>query len=267
MCSFVSVILCLLYHNSGVGARGLTGRSHRAILNTYGKGERELDKEKILADLFEMQDIDYRDFQCRLMPTVPREHVIGVRTPLLRAYARSFDREKAEAFMAELPHRYYEENNFHAFLIERLGEWQTTVDALERFLPYVDNWATCDMMRPAVFADDPSAMRRQARIWMHSPHPYTVRFGIEMLMVHGLEQNFTPDDLDDVAAVPCEHPYLSRMVAWYFATALAFRWEETIPYLESDCLDVNTRGRAITKAIESHRLTPTQKEYLRTLRS
>lgn len=226
-----------------------------------------MDREKIRADLFGMQDPGYRDFQCRLMPTVPRELVIGVRTPLLRAYARSLGAEDAEAFMAELPHRYYEENNLHAFLIERLGDWQATVDALDRFLPYVDNWTTCDMMRPAVLGSDPAAMRRQARIWMRSPHPYTIRFGVEMLMVHGLDREFSPDDLEAVAAVPCDHPYLGRMVAWYFATALAFYWEETLPYLAPGRLDADTRRRAITKARESLRLTPAQKEYLRRLRS
>lgn len=223
--------------------------------------------EKIRADLLSMQDEGYRDFQCRLMPTVPRESVIGVRTPLLRAYARSLDRSLAEAFMAELPHRYYEENNLHAFLIECLGDWQATVDALDRFLPYVDNWATCDMMRPAVLGRNPAAMRRQAGLWMRSSHPYAVRYGIEMLMVHGLEQDFTPDDLDDVAAVSCNHPYLSRMVAWYFATALAFHWEETLPYLVPGRLDTDTRRRALTKARESLRISPKQKEYLITLRS
>ena len=142
-----------------------------------------MNREKIWAHLFEMQDTGYRDFQCRLMPTVPRESVIGIRTPLLRAYARSLDRMAADSFMAELPHRYYEENNLHAFLIERLGDWQATVDALDRFLPYVDNWATCDMMRPAVLGSDPAAMRCQARIWMQSPHPYAVRYGIEIRLV------------------------------------------------------------------------------------
>lgn len=225
-----------------------------------------MDRDKIRGDLFGMKDEGYRDFQCRLMPTVPRELVIGVRTPLLRAYARSLDRMDTEAFMAELPHRYYEENNLHAFLIERLGDWQATVDAIDRFLPYVDNWATCDMMRPTVLGSDPAAMRRQARIWMDSLHPYTVRYGIEMLMVHGLARDFTPGDLDAVAAVPCDHPYLSRMVAWYFATALAFHWEETIPYLVPGRLDADTRRRTITKARESLRITPEQKEYLLTLR-
>lgn len=213
-----------------------------------------------------MQDHGYREFQCRLMPTVPRECVIGVRTPLLRAYARSLRKGDAEAFMAKLPHLYYEENNLHAFLIERLGEWQATVDALDRFLPYVNNWATCDMMRPAVLGSDPAAMRRQARIWMQSPHPYAVRYGIEMLMVHGLEREFSPDDLEAVAAVPCEHPYLSRMVAWYFATALAYHWDEALPYLAVGRLNTDTRRRVITKARESLRLTPTQKEYLRQIK-
>lgn len=226
-----------------------------------------MNSEKIRVGLFAMQDMGYRDFQCRLMPAVPRESVIGVRTPRLRAYARSLGKEEAEVFMAELPHRYYEENNLHAFLIEGLGDWQATVDALDRFLPYVDNWATCDMMRPAVLGRDPAAMRTQAGKWMQSTHPYAVRYGIEMLMVHGLTQDFTVDDLEVVASVPCDHPYLCRMVAWYFATALAYHWEEALPYLAPGRLDADTRRCAITKARESLRLTPAQKEYLRALRS
>lgn len=222
--------------------------------------------EKIRADLLRMRDEKYRDFQSRLMPTVPRELVIGVRTPLLRAYARAMQPATAAAFMADLPHRYYEENNLHAFLIEGLGEWQATVKALDRFLPYVDNWATCDMMRPPVLGHDPNAMRTQALFWMQSSHPYTVRYGIEMLMVHGLGRDFSSDDLEAVAAVPCDHPYLCRMVAWYFATALAYYWVETLPYLAPGRLDDDTRRRAITKARESLRLTPEQKQYLRQIR-
>ena len=246
--------------------QGIDRQGRLCYTEGSGKGGIYMHTEKIRADLFRMQDEKYRDFHCRLMPTVPRELVIGVRTPLLRAYARAMEPAATAAFMADLPHRYYEENNLHAFLIEGLGEWKTTVDALERFLPYVDNWATCDMMRPSVLGSDPTAMRAQARIWMQSPHPYTVRYGIEMLMVHGLERNFSPDDLEAVAAVPCDHPYLCRMVAWYFATALAYHWDEALPYLSPGQLDDGTRRRAITKARESLRLTPEQKEYLRQIR-
>ena len=226
-----------------------------------------MDKEKILADLFEMQDIDYRDFQCRLMPTVPREHVIGVRTPLLRAYARSFDREKAEAFMAELPHRYYEENNLHAFLIERLGEWQTTVDALDRFLPYVDNWATCDGRAATLVAKHPAQAQDAAVRWLQSDREYTVRFGLVTLLSF-VKTDFVPEHLmlaaRPVLAGPCQTAYYVRMAAaWYFSMALVHQWDAALPWIVENRLPVWVHNKTVQKACESYQLTQAQKQLLR----
>ncbi len=220
--------------------------------------------EQIRVDLFAMQDPVYRDFQCRLMPTVPRNRVIGVRTPQLRAYARRI--ENADAFMAQLPHFYYEENNLHAFLIEKLGDWQAAVTALNQFLPFVDNWATCDMMRPPVLGTNSTALRAQAYRWMQADHPYTVRYGIEMLMLHCLGEAFSPKDPAVIAVLPCDHYYVSMMVAWYFATALTLRYADVLPYLTEQRLDPLTHNRTIAKARESKLIPALHKAELYALR-
>ena len=220
--------------------------------------------EQIRADLFSMQDSAYRDFQCRLMPTVPRERVIGVRIPQLRAYARRI--ENADEFMAQLPHVYYEENNLHGFLIEKLDDFGAAVTALDRFLPFVDNWATCDMMRPAVLGTNPTALRGEAYRWMQDNHPYTVRYGIEMLMLHCLGADFSPEDPAVIAALPCDHYYVSMMVAWYFATALTLRYADVLPYLTEQHLDRLTHNRTIAKARESKLIPARHKAELYALR-
>lgn len=222
-------------------------------------------EQSVQAQLLAMQDLKYRDFQCRLMPTVPPETVIGVRTPALRKYAKAFAKtpESAE-FLKILSHSYYEENNLHGFLIESMKDYGQAVAALDAFLPYVDNWATCDLMRPRVFQKHLPELLGDIRRWMASDHPYTVRFGIEMLMTFYLDEHFCPEYLDWVAAVESGEYYVNMMVAWYFATALAKQYAAALPYIEGRRLEPWTHNKAIQKAIESYRITDAQKGYLRT---
>ena len=221
----------------------------------------------IRARLFELQDLSYRDFQCKLMPTVDPDTVIGFRTPELRKLAKSFSKEpEAEAFLRTLPHRYYEENNLHGFLIETMKDYSQVIAALDAFLPYVDNWATCDLMSPKIFKKHLPELREQIQVWMASSHTYTIRFGIEMLMTFYLDEQFQPEYLDWVADVHSEEYYVNMMIAWYFATALAKQYDAALPYLQEHRLEPWTHNKAIQKAIESYRITDEQKAYLRSLK-
>ncbi|MBE6763889.1 MAG: DNA alkylation repair protein [Ruminococcaceae bacterium] len=216
--------------------------------------------------LMTLADKDYRSFQSKLIPTVDPDTVIGVRVPVLRSFARSLPEEEATAFTAQLPHTCYEENNLHAFLIERIADYDACVAAVERFLPYVDNWATCDSMRPKVFARNKPRILQRAGEWMQSSHPFTVRFGLEMRMLHGLGEVFDPAFLEDAAAVCSSEYYVQMMVAWFFATALTKRYEETLPYLKEHRLDEWIHKKAIQKACESLLIPPERKAYLKTLK-
>lgn len=217
--------------------------------------------------LFALQDTGYRDFHAALMPTVDKALVIGVRSPALRALARELKgTEQAAAFMAELPHQYYEENNLHAALIGHIRDFDACMAALEHFLPYVDNWATCDMMNPKALAKDKAALLERIRLWLQSGHTYTVRFGMGMLMRHFLEEDFREEYLALVASVQSEEYYIRMMQAWYFATALAKQYEAAVQYLEQRKLGVWVHNKTIQKARESYRISDEQKEYLKSLK-
>ena len=217
--------------------------------------------------LFALQDAGYRDFHAALMPTVDKALVIGVRMPALRALAKELKgTELAADFMAALPHKYYEENNLHAALIGHIRDFQPCLTALERFLPYVDNWATCDMMNPRALAKDKAALLERIRLWLQSGHTYTVRFGMEMLMNHFLEEDFRKEYLALVASVQSEEYYVRMMQAWYFATALAKQYEAAVTYLEQRRLGAWVHNKTIQKARESFRVSQEQKEYLKSLK-
>lgn len=221
----------------------------------------------ILNRLFELQDLKYRDFHSKLMPTVEKSRIIGVRTPALRKLAKEIKgTEHAAEFLEILPHEYYEENNLHAFLIEEIKYYNKCIEELNKFLPYVDNWATCDMMRPKVFKNHLPELLEQIKNWLASGETYTVRFGIEMLMVYYLDEHFSPEYPEMVAAVESDEYYIHMMIAWYFATALAKQYDHIIPYIEQNRLDTDTHNKTIRKAIESYRITPEQKAHLRTLK-
>ena len=227
------------------------------------KIEREVQER-----LFALQDIEYKDFQSKLIPNIPPERIIGVRTPALRALAKEIHRrEDVGDFLSALPHRYFDENQLHAFLLSLGNDYEKTVDRLDAFLPYVDNWATCDQMSPKVFRAHRAELLAEIDRWLASEHPYTVRFGIGMLMRHYLDEDFRDEYLARVAALRSGEYYVNMMTAWYFATALAKRYDETLPYIEQRRLDPWTHNKAIQKAIESGRISDEAKEYLRALKS
>lgn len=219
--------------------------------------------------LFALQDLKYRDFQAKLTPTQEASKIIGVRTPELRKLAKELAKtEGIEAFLNTLPHQYYDEYNLHGFILCENKEYSSTITALERFLPWVDNWATCDLMRPKSFNNKKNHARLLEDIqrWMNADAPFTIRFGIEMLMTFFLDDEFENIHLKWVSNCTMEHYYVKMMVAWYFATALAKQWESTITYLEQPILAKWTHNKTIQKAIESYRITSEQKDYLRTLK-
>lgn len=223
--------------------------------------------ERIRAQLFERADEKYRDFNRKLIPTVPAQAVIGVRTPDLRALARQLgSTPDAQEFMADLPHRYFEENNLHAFLLEGIRDFDVCVERLNLFLPYIDNWATCDQLSPRVLGRHPEELRQQIDRWLESQQIYVRRFAIGMLMRHFLGDNFRIEDLERVAQMRSKEYYLRMMVAWYFATALAKQYPSAIRVLEAQMLEPWTHNRAIQKALESRRISPEQKIYLKSLK-
>ena len=226
-----------------------------------------MDMDAIQEKLFALQDLNYRQFQAKLMPTVDPEQIIGVRMPALRKLAKELKgTAEAEAFLAALPHRYYDENNLHGLLLCARSGYEETVAGLEDFLPHVDNWATCDLLSPRAFRPHPPQLPGQLRRWLDSGDTYTVRFGLEMLMSFYLDECFRPEYLDWAAEVKSEEYYVRMMVAWYFATALAKQYDAALPYLTSRRLEQRTHNKTIQKAVESYRITPEQKDALRALR-
>lgn len=221
----------------------------------------------IRAQILALQDEEYKQFQQKLMPTVPPERVIGVRVPELRALARQLAfTPEAEAFLRAVPHYYYEENNLHGFLLEHIRSFGEAVSAVDAFLPYIDNWATCDGTNPKAFGQDLGALLPYIRRWLGSGRTYTVRYGLGQLMRWYLDEAFEPEYLAWAAGVQSGEYYVNMMRAWYFATALAKQPKATWPWLEQGRLDTWTHNKAIQKAIESRRIAPEDKQRLRGLR-
>lgn len=250
---------------------GLENRAENQLENraeTQAEIRTETQAEAFVRQaLFELRDEKYAAFSAKLIPTFDPADVIGVRTPALRKFAGEFAKTpEAAVFMTCLPHRYLEENHLHAFLIEKTWDYGRTVEELNHFLPYVDNWATCDSMSPKVFRKHLPELLSEIRKWIRSKETYTVRFAIGMLMGFYLDDAFRPEYPEMVAKVRSEEYYVNMMTAWYFATALAKQYKTALPFIEQRRLDSWTHNKAIQKAIESYRITPEQKEYLRTLR-
>ena len=223
--------------------------------------------EEIRQSLFELQDIKYRDFQAKLIPGKDTETMIGVRTPELRKLAKQMlKREDIGEFLRDLPHRYFDEDQLHAFIVSGIKEYGKYMKELRRFLPFVDNWATCDQMSPGVFKKHRPELLAEIREWLGSEHTYTVRFGIGMLMQHFLDEDFDPAYPELVAGVRSEEYYVNMMIAWYFATALAKQYDAVLPYIEGRRLDPWVHNKTIQKAIESYRVSDEQKKYLRSLK-
>lgn len=217
--------------------------------------------------LLSSQDIKYRDFQVKLFPTLDSKTIIGVRTPILRKYAKQLVKDNNYiSFLQDLPHEYFDENQLHAFIISEIKSYDECLLFINKFLPYVDNWATCDQMSPKVFKKYADKLLNNIKIWIKSNETYTIRFGIGVLMSYYLDDRFKPEYLQLVANIKSKEYYVNMMIAWYFATALAKQYEATIPYIENQKLDIWVHNKTIRKAIESYRITIDQKEYLRSLK-
>lgn len=227
----------------------------------------------IVHRLFELQDSDYRDFHAKLIPNVSKDTIIGVRTPALRKLAKELFRELCvggtydlKEFVDALPHKYYEENNLHGFFIEQIKDYDKCIEALDIFLPYVDNWATCDLMSPKIFKKNTDKLFAKIKDWLKSDKTYVVRFGIECLMKYYLDGKFNPEINELVIAVKSDEYYINMMIAWYFATALAKQYEASIPVLEELRLPAWIHNKTIQKAVESYRISDETKKYLKSLR-
>lgn len=217
--------------------------------------------------LFALQDKTYREFHSKLMPDTDKETVIGIRIPVLGKFAREFDRRpEAREFLQQLPHQYYEENNLHMMLIIAEKDYEKCLAEVERFVPYIDNWATCDMPAPKCFAKHKQELLPKVEEWIASEETYTIRYGIDLLMALYLDEDFRPEYLELAASVTSEEYYVKMVIAWYFATALAKQWDSTIPYIEQRRLSDWVHRKTIQKAVESYRITKEQKDYLRTLK-
>lgn len=229
--------------------------------------EQEWVIKEVEKQLFEMQDLKYRDFHAALMPNIDKNRIIGVRTPQLRKFAKEYGKtENAKTFLTVLPHQYYEENNLHGLLIEQIKEYDSALDELERFLPYIDNWATCDMLAMKVVKKHLDLFIKKIYQWLESKHTYTIRFAIGMLMRYYLEDTFKIGYARKVAEIRSEEYYVNMMRAWYFATALAKQYEQVIPFLEERQLDVWTHNKTIQKSRESVRINSEHSEYIKTLK-
>ena len=221
----------------------------------------------ILNELYKLQDIEYADFQSSLIPGVERECFIGVRTPDLRKLAKRISTdEDVSDFLMSLPHRFFEENQLHAFIISEIKDFDECVSATEAFLPYIDNWATCDQLSPKTFKKHKTELLPYIKRWLSSDKVYTVRFGIKMLMQYFLDEDFDIEYAETVSRVESDEYYINMMIAWYFATALAKQYDAVIPFIENRALSPWTHNKAIQKSVESYRVTPEHKEYLRSLR-
>ncbi len=223
--------------------------------------------DEIRERLFQLQDKKYQEFQGKLIPTVTPENFIGVRTPDLRKLAKELGkREDIRTFLDDLPHTYFDENQLHAFIISDIRDYGTCMQEVIRFLPYVDNWATCDQMSPKVFKKQKEDLLTHIKEWIVSKETYTIRFGVGMLMQHFLDADFDLIYPEMVAEIRSEEYYVNMMLAWYFATALAKQYDAILPFIEEKRLDPWTHNKTIQKAVESFRITPEQKAYLKSLK-
>jgi len=222
---------------------------------------------KIREDLFKLQDLAYRDFHSRLVPVLDKNSIIGVRTPALKKYAKEVSGHlDIGLFLRDLPHTYYEENNLHAFIIASISDFDQCIEELNIFLPYVDNWATCDGLRPKCFALNKNKLLPIALGWINDERTYIRRFGIQIIMNFYLDESFDESFHQIISSIRSDEYYVKMMVAWYFATALAKQYDKTVVVLENRLLDKWTHNKTIQKAIESYRISDEIKDYLRTLR-
>ena len=220
----------------------------------------------VINELQSLQDVKYRDFQSKLIPTIDKSRIIGVRMPDLRKLAKKFDEKQAQIFMQDLPHTYYEENMLHSILISNMKNYDDCIDHLERFLPFVDNWAVSDCISPKIFTKNTDKLIEKIKLWAKSFHTYTVRVAICLLMKYFLGDEFKVEYLKIATRIRSEEYYVNMMVAWFFFFFLAKQWDDVIFVLEDNLLDEWTHNKTIQKARESFRITPEQKQYLKLLK-
>ena len=222
---------------------------------------------KIINRLLELKNEKYRDFSSKLTPNIDKNTIIGVRVPTLRNLAKDYIKEdESKEFLKSLPHKYFDENMLHGLLISQINDYDLVIKLLDEFLPYVDNWAVCDIMSPKVFKKNKDKLINNIYSWIKSKNTYTCRFGIGILMSYYLDDNFKTEYLDMVSKIQSDEYYINMMIAWFFATALAKKWDETIVYIENNKLDKWVCNKAIQKSIESRRITDSQKEYLKSFK-
>ena len=220
----------------------------------------------IIKQLQSLQDLKYRDFQAKLIPNIDKSTIIGVRMPDLRKLAKKIDENEAKIFMQDLPHTYYEENMLHSILISNMKDYDKCIKYLEEFLPFVDNWAVSDCISPNVFKKNTDQLIAHIKLWSQSTHTYTVRVAICLLMKYFLDEEFNVKYLQIATRIKSEEYYVNMMIAWFFATALAKQWDDVIFVLEDNLLESWTHNKTIQKARESFRITPEQKQYLKSLK-
>lgn len=226
-----------------------------------------MKKSDLHKNLKKLQDLKYRDMQVKIIPNLEPSSIIGVRTPELKAMAKEILKSgDYEDFLNDLPHKYFEENQLHAFLLSGMKDADECFEELEKFLPYVDNWATCDQMSPKIFKKHKDELLKRVKVWIASGEPYTIRFGVGMLMEHFLDDDYDVKYPAMVAKLRSDEYYVNMMIAWYFATALAKQYDTIIPYIEKKKLDKWTHNKAIQKSVESYRISDEQKAYLKTLK-
>ena len=229
--------------------------------------EKYMIADKVKDKLFKMQDTDYRDLISKLIPTVDKEMFIGIRIPKLREYAKQLiKKDEAIEFLHALPHKYFDENQLHAIIISEIKDFKNCIDETNRFLPYIDNWATCDQLSPKVFKKYHKELLCYIREWLKSDKIYTLRFGIGMLMEHFLDEDFDIIYPEMIVKIRTDEYYVNMMIAWYFATALAKQYEKILPFIENGIPDKWTHNKTIQKAVESYRISTDKKEYLKELK-
>lgn len=216
--------------------------------------------------LFESQDLKYKAFHQKLMPTINPDLVIGVRVPKIRNLAKSLPETEKEEFLKSLPHKFYEENMLHTQILCMINDYDACIQNVKAFLPFVDNWAVCDSLKPKIFKKHKTQLLKEIKIWLKSKKTYEVRFAVLMLMTHFLAEDFTDEILDLVKNIKSEEYYINMMIAWFFATALCFEWQKVLEILKSKTLSVWVHNKTIQKAVESFRISAQQKEYLKTLK-
>ena len=217
--------------------------------------------------LYELKETEYKEFMAKLIPTVDPGTVLGIRTPALRNYAKELaKRDDIDEFLHSLPHELFDENQLHAFILSELKDYDRCIKEVDNFLPYVDNWATCDQLSPKVFKKHKKELLVSIKTWLKSKDTYTIRFAIGMLMQYFLDDEFDETYPKTVAKIKSDEYYINMMIAWYFATALAKQYDAILPYIEKNVLDKWTHNKTIQKAIESYRITDEQKEYLKSLK-